>query len=166
MSSRRGLHIVYTCFGGTHSSPVAAAIHLGALPRDTIPTTSQLMSTPFFDQVDRSARGRIMFAGTDARGHRVYVLGRGRQAVHVVQNSIVSAWALVGTPAVPLVMCDTLPCVNTWMRIGGWLSREANQIWIGRPIVIYGTKLAYKRLVQLVEQVEKQIDRLTQRSYE
>ncbi len=107
-----------------------------------------------------------MFAGTDAEVTGWYVLGRGRQATHVVQNTIVSAWALVGTQAGPLVMCDTLPCVNTWMRIGGWLSREANQIWIGRPIVIYGTQLAYPRLVQLVEQVEKQIDRLTQRSYE
>lgn len=163
MSPDNTRRIVYTCFGGTHSSPVAAAIHLGTLPRDTVPTPRQLMDTPLFDKVDGSGRGRLVFAGTDQRGHDVYVLGRGKEAADVMEQTIVSAWALVGSHTVPLEVYDTLPCVNIWMRIGGWLSRGAGQVRIGRPIVVFGTRQAYPRLVQLVQQVENRVNRLTPR---
>lgn len=155
------VRIVYTCFGGTHSSPVAAAIHLGTLPRDTVPSTRQLMDLPLFDKVDGTGRGRLVFAGTDEHGHDVYVLGRGKESAAVVERTIVSAWALLGAQRVPLIVCDTLPCVNVLMRVGGWLSRGAGLVFIGRPIVLYGTRLAYRRLVRLVQEVENHINGLT-----
>lgn len=161
MAADTPLRIVYTCYGGTHSSTVAAAIHLGTLPRDKVPTPKQLMATPLFDTVESSDRGRLIRAGTDGRGNEVYVLGRGKESADVIYNIIVSAWTLVGNHTVPLELYDTLPCVNVLMRIGGYLSRGAGRVSIGRPIVILGTRLAYPRLVGLVERVEKRTNGLT-----
>jgi hypothetical protein len=31
------MKIIYHCYGGTHSSVIAAAIHLGLLPEDRVP---------------------------------------------------------------------------------------------------------------------------------
>lgn len=161
MSQPERLRIIYTCYGGTHSSPVAAAIHLGRLPRDKIPTPKQLMDTPLFDKVDGDGRGQLVLAGTDRFGHDVYVVGRGKETVATLQNTIVSAWTLVSDRTVPVELFDTLQCVNTLMRIGGYLSRGAGQTKLGRPLVIYGTRLAYPRLVDLVQHVEKRTNGLT-----
>lgn len=166
MSSFRPLHIVYTCFGGTHSSPVAAAIHLGTLPRDRVPTPQQILETPLFDAVGPEQRGRLTLAGVDRDGHRVYVVGRGTESAEAVRNLIASSCMLLAGQAKPLLVFDTLPCVNVLMRIGGWLSREAGRVRIGRPIVVYGTLLAYPRLVRLVREVEEHVQRLTARGKE
>lgn len=157
MAYRAVRRIVYTCYGGAHSSPVAAAIHLGLLPRNTTPTVKQLLSIPLFDQVTSSGRGRMMFVGTDARGNEIFVLGRGKESADMVRNLIVSAWTVAGGATTPLEVCDTLPCVNGWMRMGGWLSRAAGLVGLGRPIAAFGARLAYPRLVRLVQQVERRL---------
>lgn len=161
MSRTTPLRIVYTCYGGTHSSPIAAAIHLGRLPRNEIPTPRQLMDTPLFDKVEGDGRGRLVLAGTDRFGNDVYVVGRGKESVATIHNTIVSAWTLVGNHTVPIELFDTLQCVNILMRVGGYLSRGAGLIVLGRPLVIRGTRRAYPRLVRLVEQVEKRTNGLT-----
>jgi len=155
------LHIVYTCFGGTHSSPVAAAIHLGKLPRDRLPTPQELLATPRFDTVHPKHRGQLAFAGLDKDGHRVYVLGRGGLSADAVRSLLETACLLIGGRPARVLVCDTLPCVNFCMRIGGWLSREAGLVGIGRPIVTWGTLRAYPRIVRLVREVEEQVRRLT-----
>ena len=44
------MKIIYSCYGGTHSSPIAAAIHLGRLPDDRIPSPEELMKTDYYDK--------------------------------------------------------------------------------------------------------------------
>lgn len=148
--------IVYCCYGGTHSSPVAAAIHLGWLPRDRVPTRDELMAVPFFDRMTSADRGRVMLAGVDALGREVFVLGRGAEA-RGIPAAVASGWALAGGAADGLVFVDTLRCVNWFMRIGGFLSRGAGWTRVGRPIVLYGTQRAYKALLRLVEKVEREV---------
>lgn len=49
---------------------------------------------------------------------------------------------------------DTRPVINTWMIAGGIISRLLGLTFIGRPLVIRGTQLAYTKIVSLVEGVE------------
>jgi hypothetical protein len=41
------MKIIYCCYGGSHSSVTAAAIHLDMLPLTRKPTSAELLSIPF-----------------------------------------------------------------------------------------------------------------------
>ena len=44
------MKIIYHCYGGSHSSVIAAALHLGLLAKDRIPNETELMAIPYFDK--------------------------------------------------------------------------------------------------------------------
>lgn len=161
MAVREPVRVIYTCYGGTHSSPVAAAIHLGLLPRDRVPSAGQLETLPLFDRVDGTSRGRLTLVGVDGRGNPVYVVGRGSTDLAALRNTIQSTLRLAGRADLPLLVVDTLDCVNGLMRVGGYLSRRLDLVRIGRPLVILGTQLTYPRLVRLVEQAEAALSELS-----
>ena len=154
------MKVVYHCFGGTHTSAVAAAIHLGQLPRDRAPRADELLQVPLFDRASPSRWGLLTEVGQDREGHRVFVMGRGPGGDATVR-ALVSGLRLGGGPqaADGLLLVDTLPAANWLMRIGGYLSRRVGLVRLGRPLVIWGTQKAYPRLVQLVRQVEQGLTR-------
>lgn len=154
------MYIVYTCYGGAHSSPVAAAVHLQRLPRHRTPAPAELMSLSLFDRTESSGHGILRHVGVDGAGNRVYVLGRGRGSQSVL-HALKSGFLLAGGIEEELLLVDTLGAVNVWMRIGGFLSRALGWVWLGRPIVIFGTRRAYPHLVRLVEQVEARLTEAT-----
>lgn len=147
------MHVVYTCYGGAHSSPVAAALHLGLLPRDRPPSAAQLLAVPLFDRTERQDFGKLQHVGVDGAGNRVYVLGRGTRGRSVLRALACGAY-LAGLDPLDLVFVDTLVTVNLWMRIGGFLSRRLGWVPLGRPLVIFGTRRAFRAIVRLVEQAE------------
>lgn len=147
------MKVVYCCFGGSHSSPVAAAIHLGRLPADRVPFVQDLMALDLYDNTSNADMGTPVLVGVDEAGHEVYVLGRGKGA-GIVERALVSGWRLAGRDDVPFLFADTLRCVNLWMRIGGFLSRGLHLVALGRPLVLYGTRLAFYRLVDFVQSVK------------
>ena len=49
---------------------------------------------------------------------------------------------------------NTMPYVNIWMVIGGFLSRRLGWKALGRPLVIYGTKQAYWKFIHLINLVK------------
>lgn len=52
---------------------------------------------------------------------------------------------------------ETRPVINNWMIIGGISSRLLGLTFIGRPLVTWGTQLAFKQIVSLVEETEAKI---------
>lgn len=150
------MRIVYTCYGGTHSSPVAAAVHLGQLPRDRIPSPSELLSLLLFDRTTSRQHGTIRPMGTDRLGHSIYVLGRGQGGESIIR-AVRSGIQLSGGQDDDVLFVNTLVAVNLWMRIGGFLSRALGWVKLGRPLVIYGTRRAFPNLVRLVEAVESRL---------
>ena len=148
------VRVIYTCYGGTHSSPVAAAIHLGRLPRDRVPAREELLSIPGFDRATGDGRGRLSPVGTDRWGNFVYVLPRGSIPLPAVRRLIAGTLAMCGRADMPLVIVDALVCLNWPMRVGGFLSRRLGLVFVGRPLVTWGTQRAYRCLVALVERVE------------
>ncbi len=146
--------IVYDDFGGAHSTQVAAAIHLGRLPAERVATPAELLALPLFDRPTRRHHGCLILMGRDAQGHDVYVLGRGTGA-EIVERAVASGLALAGGDAVILRFFNTLPHVNLWMRVGGFLSRSLGWIGLGRPLVVYGTRRAYPALAKVVAEAQR-----------
>lgn len=153
------MKVIYSCYGGAHSSPVAAAIHLGKLPEERVPDAEALLQLPRFDRVDSEKHGLAELMGVDPRGHEVYVLGRG-PAGESVERALFSGLHLAGSDPSHFLLVDTLTCVNLPMRVGGYLSRRLRWIAVGRPIVLWGTRRAYFRLVQLVQQTKRRLEAL------
>lgn len=143
------MKIVYDDYGGTHSTPVAAALHLGKMGGDSVPTNAELMALPLFDRVTKAGQGYLTFMGTDAEGHEVYILGRGPSGV-IVERALISGSMLAGGLSTCIMFVETLSCVNLWMRLGGFLSRALGWVSFGRPLVLYGTRKAFPSLVKLV----------------
>jgi hypothetical protein len=147
--------IIYHCFGGAHSSVVAAAIHLGQLRTDKLPGNDDLMSLTLFDRQTKDGHGMLHFLGFDELGKQVYCLGC-RNAGTTVEQVLLQVAEMFGVRE-ELFFVDTLHCVTFKMRIGGYLSRRWQLIRLGRPLVLAGTKEAFPALVKLVEKVKNEV---------
>lgn len=143
------MHIIYHCVGGTHSSAVASAIHLKMLPRDRVATTEELLSVPYFDTLTKKEYGRILRRGTDHFGNHVYTLSRQFSPGIVIPALTDLSIILTGNDK-EAIFINASTAVNITMKIGGFLSRKANLVTIGRPIVIWGTKRAYMDIAGIV----------------
>jgi len=148
------MHIIYHCVGGTHSSAVASAIHLGMLPKDRIATKQELLSIPYFDTVTKKEYGRIIYRGIDEYGNHVYTLSRQFHPKIVIPALEDLCIILTGDTS-QIMLVNASPTVNTLMKIGGCLSRRLKLVSIGRPMVINGVRKAYPDIVNLVSQTKK-----------
>lgn len=148
--------VIYHDVGGSHSSCVAANIHVNNLPSTTIPNKQDLLRLPTFDKITKKDLGHLKFIGVDEFGHKVYTI-----SVQYKANIVIPALRDMYTELRgfndDLILVSSQPFVNTWMKIGGFTSRRLGIVPIGRPIVTYGTLKSYKGLVDLVEKVKNQI---------
>ncbi len=143
--------VVYHCFGGAHTSVVAAAIHLGLLPAR--PCWQQVAAFPLFDRTPTADRGWPMYLGTDERGRRVYAMGRGRdgRGTALVLDGLLRALHLDGR----LVNHDTLACAGPLTKLGGYLSRRLGLVRPGRTLAAVGVTRDLPRLLRVVEQARR-----------
>lgn len=143
------MNIIYHCFGGAHSSVTAAALHLGLLPKDRLPTLQELMAIPYFDNTDNSNFGSIRFMGLDEYKNAIYVLGK--KSLGDRYTNIIHGIAEIMGVRHQVLAVNTMPHVNWVMKIGGFISRRVGMVFIGRPLVGLGTRKVYWALVNLVE---------------
>ena len=146
------MKVIYYDYGGAHSTVTAANIHLGVLPADRRPGVGTIMHQPHFDQAANSDLGKIRPMGTDDRGHEVYVCGLGGGRTALVP-ALLTYLALSGVDPDRVRLVDTMPTVNLLMRVGGYTSRVLHIVWLGRPLVAFGTWLSYRKKLRLVAQV-------------
>ena len=147
--------IVYHCYGGTHSSVLAAALHTGLISPWRPPGAARLFALPFLDRQDGSNHGQLYFFGTDEKGHHVYVLGRRRDGEML---SLVFGGPAGEEPAGDLLLVNAMYCVPPLLKIGGFLSRRLKLTRIGRPLVVAGLRQAYPCLRELVYRVKAEVD--------
>ncbi|NLZ93585.1 MAG: DUF3189 family protein [Firmicutes bacterium] len=152
-----GKRVIYHCYGGAHSSVVAAAIHLGKLNPEKIPTTTELLQLALFDRQTDEGHGQLHFFGFDEWQNQVYSVGC-RNVGETVEKILLGVAKILGVDH-ELFFIDTLHCVSLKMRIGGYLSRRLGLIPLGRPLVVAGTKEAYANLAALVHQVKTEVSR-------
>ena len=144
--------VFYQCYGGAHTSIVAAHLHLGLLSEATTPSVGRIMVLPFFDRAKREDFGRPLFLGRDEDGHEVYALGLAHAAPAGL-GAIGSLFQLAECEN-PLVV-DTLSGLGLLARIGGGLSRQVGLVALGRPLVAYGVRRVYPRLATTVAAVKR-----------
>lgn len=154
MKDGEKLNIIYHCYGGTHSSVTAAAVHLGWLPSGRTPTIEQMLQIPYFETRDAKDHGYITYMGTDENNNHIYTVGR-RDKPHVLVNIVDELAAVFNIPQETFRFISVMPNVNIYMRIGGVLSRKLKLASLGRPIVTMGTLKALPNIQKLVAGVKK-----------
>jgi hypothetical protein len=148
--------IIYHDVGGTHSTAVAANIHINNLPIDKVPDKNEILTLPTFDKIQKDQLGHLIYIGEDEFGFKVYTLGR-KYKPNLVIPAMVDAFNIAGIRPEELYIVDTHPTVNLLMKIGGFSSRGLKLINFGRPIVTYGTLKTYKNIATIVKGVKEAI---------
>lgn len=147
------MFIVYHCVGGTHSSAIAAGIHLNMLPIDSKPSYKDIKEFPFFDTLTKENQGKIILRGKDSQGNKVFTLSR-QFVPQLVIPAVKDSFILGGGDLNNLLLVDTMSAVNTLMKIGGFSSRRLNLVSLGRPIVTKGTLQAYNDIIKIVKETK------------
>jgi len=153
------LHIIYNCYGGSHSSVTAAAIHVGLVKDNVVPTGSQLLNLPYYDKQLAKDHGLIRYIGEDENKNKIYITSKhnlGRNYETIMR----SLACIMEFPNEKLVFVDTMPYVNWLMVIGGFLSRRLGIVSLGRPIVIKGTQISFLKFSHLVNIIKIKYGRL------
>ncbi|MGE5381461.1 MAG: DUF3189 family protein [Methylocystaceae bacterium] len=146
------MKVIYHCFGGSHSSVLAANLHVGNLSIDHFPTRRELFNLPYFDRTTDDDFGIIKLVGFDEWGNQVYSLGQ-MHLGHRFHTIIKSLLTVTGTDN-QVALMGTMPHVNLLMMIGGNLSRKRSLPSLGRPLLYWGTRLAYPNIIQAVQEVK------------
>jgi hypothetical protein len=145
------IKVIYFDYGGSHSSVVAAHIHAGKLDSPETPPIEKIINLPCFDKTTQDDFGKIRRVGIDADGNDIYVLGTKNGNSGGLLSGLVDTQNLTDK----FRFVDTMPCVNMWLRIGGWLSRGLSLPALGRPFIRIGILEAYPKLVSLVREAGK-----------
>ncbi|QGT99837.1 hypothetical protein SYNTR_1244 [Candidatus Syntrophocurvum alkaliphilum] len=149
------MKIIYHCFGGAHSSVVAASIHLGLLQKHRPPTAEELMSIPYYDKTNNNHFGTIRFMGIDEYGNDIYVLGK-KSLGDRFSNILMGIAEILGVKN-NILTINTMNNINVIMKIGGFMSRRLGWVSIGRPIVIKGTQSSFFDIVRVVDQIKLKV---------
>ena len=144
--------IIYNCYGGTHSSILASAIHLKMLPIDRIPTKQEILGIEYFNRLTYSDMGRLIFHGVDDEGNRIYTVGRGtsRALVPAMRNLAITLCKDNNVDA-HFLFINCSPTVPPLMTIGGFFSRGLHLDFIGVPFLTKGAQQTYNNIIKLVE---------------
>jgi hypothetical protein len=148
------VRIVYCCFAGTHSSVIAAAVHLGILPERRIPTIAEITAVKEFDRRDREDWGTPLLLGVDPRDNEVYIMGLGPDQ-DICLQAIYYLLAEIATDPGQWKFYKTLRQINWLTRVGGFCSRRLGLVMVGRFLVARGIQSDYVDLVKLVHQVKE-----------
>ena len=143
------MKIIYHCYGGSHSSVIAAALHLGLLAKDRIPNETDLMAVPYFDKTTNADFGSIRFMGKDEYNNEVYVLGKKNMGDRY--SNLLKGIAKILGEEEQLLAVNCMNRVNMFMKLGGFSSRKMGLVSLGRPVVVQGSRKAFLELVNLVE---------------
>lgn len=144
--------IIYNCYGGTHSSILASAIHLKKLPSDRVPSAQEILNIEYFNKLTYKDMGRLIFHGVDEAGNRIYSIGRGtsKALVPAMRNLAIALCRDKGIDEHFLFM-NCSPTVPPLMTMGGFFSRALHMDFIGVPLLIKGARQTYYNITKLVE---------------
>lgn len=150
------MKVIYYCYGGTHTSVLAAALHLGMIRKDKLPSAEEIFSCPNFDRVENRDIGKIFFMGIDEKGQEIYVMGC-KNCGMLVERAIFEFSRIMGSKGEDVVMVNTLSCLNIFMRLGGFLSRRLRLAAPGRLFLLLGVRVAFPEINKKVEELKEKI---------
>ena len=142
---------IYNCFGGTHSSSIASAVHLRKVPLDRVPTKEEILNIDYFNKLSYKDAGRLICRGTDDEGNKVFTVGRGRSKTLVpsLENLINVIHDECGFND-KIIFSNMSPCVPPAMTMGGFFSRGLHIHFIGVPLLAIGARQTFFDIVKVV----------------
>ena len=149
------MKIIYYCYGGTHSSVIAAAIHTGQLSTNS-PSQAKINNLPLYDKINQNELGQLFFYGADEFGNLVYVLGLGSKR-QLMKELLLDYLSLFNINTGEIMLVASLPYVNFFTKLGGVLSRKLGLVSLGRLLVTYTLQNLYPEYNELVKQVKSQL---------
>ncbi|KEK23432.1 DUF3189 family protein [Bacillus gaemokensis] len=142
---------IYTDFGGTHTTSLAAAYHLNKLPTDRKLTKEEILNVEYFNKLKTSDMGKIIFRGRDEGGNPVYTVGHGTSKLVVPAMKNLSAILQQQYQNnEKIIFSNTSPTVPIPMTFGGLFSRRLHIDFIGVPLLVWGAKLCCDNIQRLV----------------
>lgn len=142
---------IYNCYGGTHSSVLAMAYHLGILDDSREPTKDEILQVPNFNKLVYGNRGELFYYGDDKEGNQVYATGRGRSKVLIPGlYNLATMLHKQDVLSEKIVFSNTSPTVPMPMTFGGLFSRWLKIDSIGVPLLVKGAKQAHRDIINLV----------------
>lgn len=147
---------IYNCYGGTHSSSLASAVHLKKLPLDRIPTRDEILGTDHFNKLTYKDMGRIIYRGTDDEGNKVFSVGRGTSKVLIpcLENLVKILHNEYGFNE-KMIFSNMSPTVPPVMTVGGFFARGLGIDSIGVPLLVIGAKQAYRKIIEIVNHTKE-----------
>ncbi len=142
------MRVIYHCFGGSHSSVLAAALHLGMIEKSRLPSPDELLAIPYFDKTTDEDFGSIRQMGIDEYGNQIYVLGKKTMNDRLAMVFTNIAESLVFSD---VLLVDCVRHINWTLKIGGYTSRKMGIVAFGRQLINKGTGKAFFDLVKAVE---------------
>lgn len=148
--------IIYNCYGGTHSSVLTSAVHLGLLPSDRVPSKEEILNLKYFNKLTYKDMGRLIFHGIDECGNKVYTIGRGtsRALIPAMRNLTFELHTLYDVNEC-FAFVNTSGTVPFQMTMGGFFSRGLKIDIIGVPLLTLGARYTYKNIVALAQKTKQ-----------
>ncbi len=135
---------------------VAAAIHVGMLPSDRIPSYIEIASVPYYDRTDSKFIGIPLFMGMDLQENRVYAMGmkNGEAMIERIMYQYLSSYGIAKSE---LIFADAFSTLSVITKLGGFISRRLQLVSLGRPLTIWGIMKNYGKLVKLVDDTKNKV---------
>lgn len=148
---------IYNDYGGTHTTSLAAALHLQIIPPSSFPLSKEeILAVPYFNKLTKQDFGKLIFHGKDREGNLVYTIGRKSQ--ELVVTSLESLGLMLFEyfkVEERLIFSNTSPTVPKVMSVGVFFSRGLKINSIGVPLLIRGAKQCVMNIYDLVENTKQ-----------
>lgn len=142
------MKIFYYCYGGAHSSVIAAALHLNKLSYPL--TYGEIINFTYFDLNSPEIKGTPTLLGTDENKNEIYFVGYGKNKEMIVKL-IKSFLQVNGINDDQYLFVDALDKINWRVHLGGFVSKALKQKNIGRRFTALGILLSAKEIQNKVE---------------
>ncbi|SES67210.1 DUF3189 family protein [Anaerobranca gottschalkii] len=146
------MKIFYYCYGGAHSSVIAAALHLEKI---SYPLNYQeILDFPYFDLNTPKEKGMPILLGKDVKGNEIYFVGYGKNKEMIVKL-LKSFLKIHGVKDEEFLFVNALERINWRVKLGGFLSKALNLKKIGSRFTALGIVLSGPQIKETVENVKE-----------
>lgn len=145
------MKIFYYCYGGAHSSVIAAALHLKKINYPI--NYSEVLDFPYFDLNTPQQKGLPILLGKDELENEIYFVGYGKNKEMIVKL-LKSFLQLNGIVDDDYLFVNALDKINWRVKLGGFLSKALKQKYLGSKFTALGILLSAEQINDKVEKVK------------
>lgn len=146
------MKIFYYCYGGAHSSVIAAALHMDKISYPL--NYEQVLNFPYFDLITPRQKGLPILLGKDNEGNEIYFVGYGKNKEMIVKL-LKSFLQVNDIKDNDYLFVNALDKINWRVKLGGFMSKALRQKSLGSRISALGILLSGNQIKEKVEKVKE-----------